>query len=122
MVELLFVVWECLLCHDLEVEYEHDHHAILVLHWHHVHHTQEAVTCMGREEDGAQVGNVFRTVLSGCSFRTGSKFSSIGEVINEVGRIKRCMFVTVMTVQFDIIICAEANSAVSFSLRMYSVH
>lgn len=63
VVELLFVVLERPLCHDLEVEYEHDHHAILVLHWHHIHHTQEAVACVGREEDGAQVGSVCCTTL-----------------------------------------------------------
>lgn len=48
MVELLFVVLEGVICHDLEVEDEHDHQAILVLHRHHVHHAQEAVTCTGK--------------------------------------------------------------------------
>lgn len=49
VVELLFMFWVWPLCHDLEVEDEHDHQAILVLHWHHIHHTQEAVTYVARE-------------------------------------------------------------------------
>lgn len=48
VVELLFPVSKCFLCHDLEVEDEHDHQAILVLHRHHVHHTHKALTCRGR--------------------------------------------------------------------------
>lgn len=51
VVELLFAVSVGPLSHDLKVEDEHDHHAILVLHRHHVHHTQEAVTCVGRERE-----------------------------------------------------------------------
>lgn len=48
VVQLLFVVSERLVCHDLEIEDEHDHHAILVLHWHHIHHTQDALACRGQ--------------------------------------------------------------------------
>lgn len=89
MVELLFVVLECLLCHDLEVEDEHDHHTILVLHWHHIHHTQEAVTCVGRGIDKAQTDCIWWKLLSRTSysaksvygFRTGIKTSNPGEVI-----------------------------------------
>lgn len=44
MVELLFVILECPLCHDLKVEDEHDHQALLIFHWHHIHHRQETVT------------------------------------------------------------------------------
>lgn len=54
VVELLFPVSKCFFCHDLEVEDEHDHQAILVLHWHHVHHTQKALTCVGRGMDKTQ--------------------------------------------------------------------
>lgn len=50
VVQLLFVVSDRLLCQDLEVQDEHDHHAILVLHRHHVHHAQEAVSCRSREK------------------------------------------------------------------------
>ena len=45
VVQLLSLVLECFLCHDLKVQDEHDHHAILILHWHHIHHTPETLTC-----------------------------------------------------------------------------
>lgn len=55
VVQLLFVASERLVCHDLEIEDEHDHHAILVLHWHHIHHTQDALACRGQSSRGASV-------------------------------------------------------------------
>lgn len=54
VVKLLFAITKRFLCHDLKVEYEHDHQAILVLHRHHVHHAQKAVTCEDRRMERDQ--------------------------------------------------------------------
>lgn len=45
VVQLPFMVLQCVFSHDLKVQDEHDHHTILVLHRHHVHRAQEALAC-----------------------------------------------------------------------------
>lgn len=56
MIQLSFVIFPCFISHDLKVQDEHDHHAILVLHWHHIHHAQETLTCRENNQDPHTAG------------------------------------------------------------------
>lgn len=67
MVELFFMVLECPLCHDLKVEDEHDHQALLIFYWHHIHHRQETVTCKEGQDTIKKVPKLhLRIVLDFC--------------------------------------------------------
>ena len=40
--------WEVTLVHKVKVQDEHDHQAIFILHWHHIHEAGKTHTCLQR--------------------------------------------------------------------------